>query len=137
MVRSQTVLPGARPLAGLGQPTADLADRGALLPDPVEDLADHARLLEHDLVARGPAALVLPDVAVAVRRARQDADDAGLGAMPFATAAALQDLGPLILGHHALHLEQQSVLRRVAPELAIEEDDLDPGAPNSSSSSTW
>jgi hypothetical protein len=119
-------LAGARPLAGLGESTPDLADRGALLPDPVEDLADHARLLEDDLVAGGPATLVLADVAVAIWRPRQDAHDAGLRAMPFATAAPLQDLGSFILGHHALHLEQQIVLRR-ATQLAIQEHDLDPG----------
>ena len=47
--------------------------------------------------------------------------------MPLAAPAALQDLGPLVLGHHALDLQQQVVLRREA-DRPVEEDDLDPGA---------
>jgi hypothetical protein len=48
--------------------------------------------------------------------------------MPPAATAPLQDLGPLILRHHALHLQQQVVLGRGANR-PIQEDDLHPGAP--------
>ena len=44
--------------------------------------------------------------------------------MLLAPAAALQDLGPLVLGDHPLDLEQQ-VLRGVMAEGVAEEDDLD------------
>ena len=47
--------------------------------------------------------------------------------MALAAAAALQDLGPLVLGDHALDLEQQVLLRRAA-ELVVQEDDLDAAA---------
>src|SRR5215204_6831866 len=45
--------------------------------------------------------------------------------MPLAASATFQDLGPLVLGHHALNLQQQIVLRREA-DRSIEKDDLDP-----------
>ena len=47
--------------------------------------------------------------------------------MALAAPAALDDLGPLVLGDHALDLQQQVVLRRPA-ERAVEEDHLDAGA---------
>jgi hypothetical protein len=43
----------------------------------------------------------------------------------LAAPAALQDLGSLVLGHHALNLEQEIVLRR-EPDCPIEENNLDP-----------
>ena len=47
--------------------------------------------------------------------------------MALAPSAALKDLGPLIFRQHALHLEEQVVLRRRA-DRPIEEDDLGAGA---------
>ena len=46
------------------------------------------------------------------------------GGVLLAAAAALQDLGPLVLGDHPLDLDQE-VLRRVMAEGVAEEDDLD------------
>src|SRR3954452_16760881 len=109
------------------QAPADLADADAVTADPAEDQADDRGLLLVDLVARAPAAVPLADVAVAVGRPRQDADRALARRVPLAASAALEDLGPLVLGHHALDLEQQVVLRREA-DRPVEEDDLDPGA---------
>jgi hypothetical protein len=43
--------------------------------------------------------------------------------VPLPPPAAFQDLGSLVLGHHALHLQEQIILRRLA-QRAGEEDDL-------------
>ncbi len=48
--------------------------------------------------------------------------------MPASTAAAFQDLGPLVLGDHALDLEQEIVLGAGA-DGAVHEDDLGAGPP--------
>src|SRR4051794_28718812 len=109
------------------QAPTDLADADAVTADPAEDQPDDPGLLLVDLVARAPAAVPLADVAVAVGRPREDADRALARRVPLAASAAFEDLGPLVLGHHALDLEQQVVLRREA-DRPVEEDDLDPGA---------
>ncbi len=44
--------------------------------------------------------------------------------MPLTAPGALQDLGAFVLGDHALHLQQQIVLRGM-PQLAVQEDDID------------
>jgi len=96
-------------MAGPPQPTADLADAESLHADPVEDLAHHLGLIVDDLVA----GLATPDmpikIAVAVGSAGQHIDAARAGRVFLAAPAALQDLGPLVLGDHALNLKQQVV----------------------------
>jgi len=47
--------------------------------------------------------------------------------MTLAAPAALQDLGPLVLCYHALHLQKQVVFGR-ASQLAIQKDQLDTAA---------
>ena len=103
MPRSQTVLP-VRVCAGRRQAPHDFADRGALPSDPLEDLAHHTGLLRHDLEAGCPATLVPTEVPVTVGCAGEHTHDASLRAVPLTTPAALEDLGPLILGHHPLDL---------------------------------
>ena len=44
---------------------------------------------------------------------------AGMGSMAFATATAFQDLGPFVLGNHALYLQQEIVFRAI-PDGAVE-----------------
>ena len=51
-LRSHTVLPGARPLARLGEAATHLANRQTVPADPVEDLADHPRFVREYLIAR-------------------------------------------------------------------------------------
>src|SRR4051812_10172732 len=118
-------LPGPRgdPLAL--QAAADLADRAASLPDPFEDLPDDSGLLRHDLVARLAVSVTLADVTIPIRGAAEHVDRAAAGGVLLAPAAAFQDLGPLVLGDHALDLDQQ-VLRGVMAEWVAQEDDLDP-----------
>src|SRR3954449_11489930 len=124
-------IPGALAAAGQValplQTPADLADADAVTADPAEDQANDPGLLLIDPVARAPATVPLADVAVAVRRPREDADRALTRRVALAAPAAFEDLDPLVLGHHALDLEQQVVLRREA-DRPVEEDDLAPGA---------
>src|SRR5215203_51628 len=88
---------------------AHLADADALAADPREDPPHDPSLVLQDLVA-GHAVVSLADIAVAVGCARQNADRALSCGVALAAPAALQDLGPLVLGHHALNLQQQIVL---------------------------
>lgn len=46
--------------------------------------------------------------------------------MPLATPVPFDNLGALILGDHALHVQEQSILRAVAQGV-VQEDDLHPG----------
>ena len=48
--------------------------------------------------------------------------------MHLPAPAPFEDLGPFIFGDHPLHLKQQLLLRLIA-DLVVEEDDLDPAAP--------
>src|ERR1700758_407259 len=74
------------------------------------------------------AAASLPrDVAIAERGAREDADSTRLGPVALPAPAALEHLGPLVLGEHALKLQQQAVLGGV-PNRAIEKDHLCAGS---------
>jgi hypothetical protein len=115
--------PGARAAAGLPQAAADLADADPVAAEPLEHLPDHRRLVLDDLVAGDTAAMPLVGVAVAVGRRRQHADRAAACGVALAAAAPLEDLGALVLGHHALDLQEQVVLRR-HPDRAVEEHDL-------------
>jgi hypothetical protein len=106
------------------QPPADLTDRASLVAHPLEDLPHDPGLVRHDLIARRAAALMLVDVTVAVGRAAEHVDRAVAGGVLLAPAAALQDLGALVLGDHALDLPEQVLLGPTARGIA-EEDDLD------------
>jgi len=104
-----------------GQTTADLTDRQTVPTDPLEDLPHHLGLLEVHLVVRLPTPFVLADIAVSIRCGGQHADRTPPGGVTLASPAPLHDLRPLVLGDHALHLEQQ-VLFRAGPDRAVEED---------------
>src|SRR3954451_8947972 len=117
-------LAAAGPHALLLETPAHLADADALAADPREDPPHDPSLVLQDLVA-GHAAVSLADIAIAIGRARQHADRTLTRGVALAAPAALQDLGPLVLGYHALDLQQQTVLRREA-DRSIEEDDLNP-----------
>src|SRR3954470_4237341 len=106
------------------QAAADLADGASVLADPLEDLPHDPGLLGHDLIARLAAPLMLADVAIAVGRAGEHVDRAASRRVLLAPAASLHDLGALVLGDHALDLQQQVLLRPAAGGVA-QEDDLD------------
>src|SRR4051794_24703369 len=94
----------------VSQAAADLADGTSLLADPFEDLPYDPGLLGHDLITRLAAPLVLADVVIAVGRTGEHVDRAAPRRMLLAPAAALHDLGTLVLGDHALDLQQQVLL---------------------------
>src|SRR5690242_3081484 len=107
------------------QTPAHFADGATLLADPAEDLPHHGRLFFDDLVRRFPVAAFPPaDVTVAIGSTTEDVGRATPGGVQLTAATTLQDLGTLVLGNHALNLQQQVFLGGV-PDVAIEEDDLD------------
>jgi hypothetical protein len=91
-------------------------------------LPDHAGLLREEVIARLASAVMLADVAVARGRATEPIDRPQTGRVEFAPAVPFDNLGPFIVGHHPLHLEEQIIVR-APPELAVEEDDLHAAAP--------
>ena len=107
-------------LARLGQPPTDLPNRQAVVADPGKDLADHAGFVRDDLIAGLPTALVLGHIAVPIGGAAEHIDRPDLGRMALATPMPLDDLGPLILGNHPLHLQQQVVFGAL-PQGPVEE----------------
>ena len=82
--------------SGCGQTSLHFADAQSLAPDPVEDLADHLRLLVDDLLTRLTATLDEGDIAVTLRCTAEHVRRALLGLVTLAPAAALQHLGPFI-----------------------------------------
>ena len=102
---------GAHPL--VRQPAAQVGDGGAVVGVAAEHLRDQGGLVRDDLVA-GPGLGGLADVAVAERGAGQHVDAAGLRPPGLAAPVALHQLGLLVLGEHALELDQQLVLGAVA-----------------------
>jgi hypothetical protein len=109
------------------QATADLADAEAVAAYPIKDLADNLRLLLDDLIARNSITVVLTNVTVAVRRSAENVYRSPAGSVKFATAAALLDLGALVLRHHALNLQQQVIFGRHT-DRPIQKHDLHTGA---------
>ena len=108
--------------AQLVEPPGDRADAQPLHGVQIVDLADYFSLsLVHLEVGR--ALLGLAHVAVAVRRSAQNAGLALLGTVPLAAPRALQDLGTLVFGDHALELQQQLVFRRMRLR-CVDEDRL-------------
>ena len=111
----------------LCKPARDRADRFALLGVAAEDLAYDLGLDGVDL-QEGVAVFCLFVVAVAVGRARQRRLEALAGPVQLSATCSLGDLGPLVLGDHALELAQQLVLGRPAALGLLGEADLHAGA---------
>src|SRR5262249_60904799 len=79
----------------------------------LKDLPHDARLHMEDGIRRRRV-IGLGNVPVAVRGATQHADFARSGPMTLAASRPLEDLGPFVLGDHALELNEELVLRRPA-----------------------
>ena len=111
--RSQRSLPVrvATPCAVSQRP--QVGDGGAVVGVAAEHLRDQDGLVRDDLVA-GPGLGGLADVAVAERGAAEHVDAAGLRPPGLAAPVALHQLGLLVLGEHALELDEQLVLGAVA-----------------------
>jgi hypothetical protein len=108
------------------QAPTDLA-QDALEADPGENLPQRARLFDHHLVARLAIPRLDRHVAVPVGRRSQHTDTSLPRGVELAAAAPLGDLGTLVFGDDALHLEQQIILRALARRV-VEEHQLDPRA---------
>src|SRR3954447_23017558 len=120
-----------RCLAAAGESTRSSSSlRPTNLTDPTPgcsapvSFGDCRKYWTGETITRLAAALVLADVTVAVGRAAEHVDRAAACGVLLAPAAALHDLGALVLGDHALDLEQQVLLGAAADGVA-QEDDLD------------
>jgi hypothetical protein len=119
-------LAGAGHFARPRKPPTDLADGQAVAADPVKHLADHPDFVWYQLIARLPTPLILGNVTVPIGSPAEDVHDACPGRIELAAPMAFDNLRALILGHHALHLQQQVVFRAPA-QLPVQEDHLHPG----------
>src|SRR5215211_6818612 len=111
-------LAGRRGDRAVVQVVGDLAHRPLVLDVGAEDLAHDPGLGFEDLHPRRPA--VGHDASEAVGHL-PEADLAGAGAVELAAPVALGDLGALVFGDHALHLDQQRGLRVGAQRRSLQE----------------
>ena len=116
------LLAGAGAHALGGEPPSQAGDGGAVVGVAAEHFRDQGGLVRDDLVA-GPGFRGLADVPVAEGGTGQHVDAAGLRPPGLAAPVALHQLGLLVLGEHALELDEQLVLGAVA---ARPLDELDP-----------
>src|SRR5262249_2784518 len=91
-------------LTRLGQPPTDFSYRRAVVADPAKDLTAHARFVRDDLIAGLPTPLVLGHIMVPIGGAAEHVHRTDAGRLALATPMTLDDLGPLVLGNHPLHL---------------------------------
>jgi len=89
--------PCPRGHVGSRQALADAVERAALLHNPGEDLAHHARFLQHDLEAGRAPRLLAAHEPVAVGRHAEHAEPPRLRRVALAPPAPLEELGPLIM----------------------------------------
>ena len=104
----------ARPFARVREAPPHLANTQPIAPHPGKHVAPHAGFVRDNLIAGLAAARMLVDIAIALGRPTEPIHDASTGRMPFPPAVAFDHLGPLILGHHALDLEEELVFRAAA-----------------------
>ena len=117
---------GTGAVPGFGQPTADLVQADALRAHPGEDLPHDPGLAFDHLEAGHPAADRPGDIAVAERCRAERAHQARARGVAAPASAALEELGTLVLGDHALDLQEQVVLGAAA-DGAVEEHHLHAG----------
>jgi hypothetical protein len=111
-LRSGAGLAGPGRGAAVGEPAGKRSDGGAIVGVAAKQLSDQGRLMLDDLVA-GTVLGGLAHIPVAERGAGQDVDRPGAGPVGLAAPVALHELGLLVLGEHALELDQQLVLGAV------------------------
>ena len=104
----------ARHFAREREASTPLANAQPIASHPVKDLAHHAGFVRAKLIAGLPSPRMLVDIAIALGRATEHVHDARAGRRQFPSAVAFDHLGPRILGHHALPLEEESVFRAAA-----------------------
>jgi hypothetical protein len=113
--------PGA--FARWQQTTADCTNREALTAHPLEDVTHPPGFLRPHLIAGLAAAMMVAEIAGALRRTARDIHRARARRMQVTAAVALQNLGPFGFRHPALDLPPQ-VLCRAPAQLAIDTHDL-------------
>jgi hypothetical protein len=84
------------------------------LRDPRKDLFDDPRMLGNWLKSCLSVTLLHRNIAVSEGSTGHHVDRTSLGCVLLATPTPLHDLGALVLGDNALHLEQQVVFRALA-----------------------
>ena len=112
---------------GLLQTATYFAQAQPLQADPGEDEPHEPCFLRHHVEPRHATTLVLRHVAIPERGGGESAQQTRTCRVTASTPATLQNLGPLILGNHALHLQQQIILGRAANR-PVHEQHLHPGA---------
>jgi hypothetical protein len=100
----------------------------SIMADPLKYLTDDSGLFQRDLVPSVTTRLRVTDVAVSVGGFADRIDPALSGGMQLASTTPFHDLGPLIFGNHALHLQEQVLLGTMARRI-IEEDYFDTTPP--------
>ncbi len=118
------------------QATTHLAQSEPITADPIENLSNDAGLLKYDIEASDTTTVRFADVSIPIRCRCESTDATLLRRVKLATATALQEFRTLVLGDHALHLEQQLIFG-TAIQRSVEENHLDATAWNSSTSRTW
>src|SRR5262249_13031565 len=112
--------------AQLLQATANLPKREPVPAYPFEDLFDDTRLFQTNLVVRLTAGDELAHVAIPVGCSAQHAHRSLSSRMALTAATPLHNLGAFVLGDHALHLQEQ-ILLRTDTDCAVQKDQVDPG----------
>ena len=108
----------ARHFARVGEAPTHLANAQPIVPHPVKHLAHHAGFVRDNLIAGLASTRMLVDIAIAIGRPTEHIHDARACRMQFPPAVAFDNLGPFILGHHALDLEEE-IIFRAAAQLAV------------------
>src|SRR5258708_32239870 len=94
----------------LGTQTArNLANGEALSPDPVEDLADHARFIEDDLIVRQVHSLRFAEIAIPRGWMDERTHLSSLSRMSAPPPRSLDEFCPLLIPTQPLGLRQQLV----------------------------
>src|SRR5208337_416208 len=107
-------LSGGSRHTGLLKSTADFGKAAAVSADPRENLLDYPCLFGHWLKSRLAAALTDRHIPISERRPGHDVKRPTLSSMLLPSPTPLHDLGSLIFGDDALHLEQQIIFRALA-----------------------
>jgi hypothetical protein len=110
----------ARHVSRLREAPTHLAKAQPLASHPLKHLAHYTGFVRDPLIAGLASPCMLVDIALAIGCATEHMHDTRTGRMSFAPAVAFDPLGPLVLGHHALHLEQAGGFR-AAPQCAVSE----------------
>jgi len=100
---------GPRAFFGALQAATDFPNAEPLLTDPEKDLPDHAGFFLYNVIVGTASALGFAHISIAIGRAAKHVNIADLGSLACPTPTTLQNLGPLILGDQALHLEEEFI----------------------------